>query len=305
LSCKYCYAAPFTKKTINTKRLYKLLYELKELEVFNIVFAGGEPFLHPDIFEIIERAIKTKMQVGVLTNGVLLDKKASARLAKIASRKNFVLQVSIDSTDPKINNKTRGKGAAVLKNLRTLVKLDIHLQICCVLTTHNIENDHLIIDEFYPDIKRFHFITVQRTAQSLQNPDLLLSDTQAYEFWMWMKEYSKKFQPDLFIPSLRIMLRAYGEKESNESLPFHQKATFSCNSCSAGITHVDIDSDFNVLGCDIAKDFTNMGNTKSKPFGRVWKSSQANRVRNSLFPACYRIKTPAGESLMDGLRLRD
>lgn len=302
LSCKYCYASPFSGKIMDTYRLYQLVDELTELEVFDIAFAGGEPFLHPNVFDVIARTVNSGMQVGVLSNGVALDEKARSRLAKIVSGKKFILQISLDSADPIINDQTRGKGARVIKNLRALCQLDIQIQIACVLTSRNIDSAHFIIEEFYPAVKRFHFLNIQRTEKALQNPDLLLPEEKAYEFWMKLNEYAKKFPPDLFLPSLRVMLRAYGEEGSTENRAFHKQATFDCKSCSAGITHINIDSDFNVLGCDIGKDFTKMGNVRDRPFKAVWNSYQAYKVRNAPFPACYRIKNSVGESLQDFLK---
>lgn len=303
LSCKYCYASPFSGNIMDANRLYPLLDELNELEVFDIVFAGGEPFMHPHIFDIIEYALNSGMQVGVLSNGVALDEDVRSRLADIVTgTRKFILQISLDSADPVINDKTRGKGALTIDNLRALAQLNMQLQISCVLTKYNIESAHLIIDEFYPAIKRFHFLNIQRTEKALQMPDLLPQEVQIYKFWMRLKEHAKQFPSDLFLPSLRIMLRSYGVEESRESHSFIQQATFTCKSCSAGITHVNIDSNFNVLGCDIAKDFTRMGNVRDKSFESVWNSCQAHKVRNTHFPACYRIKNPVGKSQQDFLK---
>ncbi len=302
LSCKYCYAAPCSGAVMDTNRLYKLLDELKELEVFDIVFAGGEPFLHPDIFELIEYALESNIHVGVLSNGLLLDKRAGKRLENIVSGRNFILQISLDSIDPEINDQTRGCGKKVINNLKALTDLDIQLQIACVLTTRNVDSAHLLIEEFYPAVKRFHYLNIQRTEKALGNPELLLTEEQAYRFWMRLKEYAKGFPPDLFLPSLRIMLRSYGEEDAEEDTAFHQKATFDCTSCSAGITHVNIDAEFNVLGCDIAKDYTRMGNVRYRSFKEVWNSREAQRVREFPFPACYRIRISTGEALEDFLK---
>lgn len=302
LSCKYCYADASSGKFMDTERINSLIDELAALEIFDITIAGGEPFLHPHIFSIIDRIVKSGIQMGVLTNGVCLNKKARCHLSDIVSGKQFILQVSLDSPDPAINDKTRGKGTTVISNLRALSKLDIQIQISCVLNSYNINSAQFIIDEFYPDVKRFHFLNIQRTKRSLDNPELLISEEQAYEFWMKLKEYSKKFPSDLFLPSLRIMLRSYEEEDSSESRSFHKKATFDCRSCSVGTTKVEIDSDFNVLGCDIAKDFSKMGNVRGRSFLTVWNSYQAHQVRNSPFPPCYRIRGSDGKSLQDYLK---
>ena len=302
LACKYCYASPFSGKIIKPVRLYQILDELINLQVFGIVLAGGEPFMHPAIFEIIEYCVNRNVQLGVLSNGALLDKEAIHKLAGIVRNKRFILQISLDSIHPEINDKSRGAGSKIIENIKELSKTDIRMQMATVVTKYNFENAHRVIGEFYPAIKRYHFLNVQRTEQSLKNPDLLISSEEAKEFWLGLKEYAKKFPDDLFLPSLRIMLRAAQAEDSVEMNSFHHQATFDCKTCSVGLTHINIDAELNVLGCDIAKDFTNMGNVKKLSFSEVWNSKQAYEVRTPDFPPCYKNKTPEGEALQDYLK---
>lgn len=303
LACKYCYADASRNIYMDPARLFMLVDEFRDLGVFDITIAGGEPFLHPQIFQVIQRILDSGMQMGVLTNGVLLDKKKASRLAEIAEGKKMILQVSLDSPDPRINDLTRGMGETVLQNIKHLAKCGLQLQISCVLSSVNIDSAHLIIDELYPHVKRFHFLNIQRTDRSLKHPELLITDSQAYDFWMRLNAHAKKFPPDLFLPSLRIMLRSYGEEESHESWEFHKNATFSCRSCSIGLTKIEITPEFDMLGCDIAKDFSKMGNIAEKPFAEVWNSRDAHTVRNSPYPPCYKIRSSGdGVALEDNLR---
>jgi len=270
------------------RRCCSLVDELAAAEVFGVVLAGGEPFLHPQILEIIDHCIGKGIQVGVLTNGVHLNADIRARLQKAVRGKKFILQVSLDSVDPLVNDQCRGRGAEVVENLRALTTSYLVIQIATVLTRHNVDVAHEIIGEFYPAVKRYHFLNVQRTETSLQNEDILLGPGQARKFWLNLNEYAKQFPPDLFLPSLRLMMRAFGRENQPEETSFHRQATFSCRSCSVGLTHINIDSDFNVLGCDIAKNFTWMGNVRDQSFEQVWNSQKAYDVRNSPFPPCYR-----------------
>ena len=286
-----------------TERLIPLLDELAELEVFDLTFAGGEPFLHPDILQILDHAIGSGIRVALLTNGTCLSDRVRRRLARVVAGRPFILQISLDSPDPAINDLTRGRGALVARNVRAMAKLGIELQLSCVVHGRNIETAHSIIDAFYPVVKRFHFLNIQRTYRSLQHPELLVRDEQARDFWMHLKEYAKRFPPDLFLPSLRIMLRSYGAEDSAASQALNRQATFDCRSCSVGHTKVEIDWNFDVLGCDIAKDFTKMGNVQDSSFAGVWHSVEARRVRESPFPPCYQIRSPGGLALMDQLKL--
>lgn len=74
--CVFC-ALDFTgHKTISldTRKLINTLGTMKDMGVKSIMLAGeGEPLLHKDIVSIIERAYFIGLDIGLTTNGVLLD----------------------------------------------------------------------------------------------------------------------------------------------------------------------------------------------------------------------------------------
>jgi MoaA/NifB/PqqE/SkfB family radical SAM enzyme len=283
-------------------RLLQLIDEFKQLGVFDVTLAGGEPSLHPQILEIIHRCVNAKIRVGMLSNGIALDEKMVAELERITNRQNFILQISIDSTNPEVNDAGRGKTRDVLGTLERLRHSSLQVQLACVIHKRNLATAHLLIDSYYPDIKRYHFLNIQRTAQALKHPELLIEEGDALRFWLHLNEYAKRFPEDLFLPSLRIQMRALGRAEVDPEASLHRGATFECASCSAGWSHINITSTFDVLGCDIAKDFTKMGNVFERSFESVWNSPEAERVRQAPFPACYKIEGPKGDKLEDSLK---
>ena len=220
-------------------------------------FAGGEPFLHPNIFDILQITVNKGIRVTLLSNGLLLNKETADMLTDLFSGKdNFLLQISLDSSNPNINDQTRGSGKLVLDHIKMLSSGGIALQVATVLTQYNIDSAHTIIDELYPDVKCFHFMNVQKSEKALIEPRLFVTSKQSKDFWLRLREHAKQFPPDLLLPSLRITLRSNKlEDESLESIT----ATFNPSSCKAGHSAAHIDYNFDVLGCDIAKEHTNMG----------------------------------------------
>jgi len=283
-------------------RLTDLIDELVNDQVFDITLAGGEPLLHPEIFNIIRKAVSGGIRIGLLTNGVLLSKENVLKLEEASKSGNFIVQVSIDSLDETINDYTRGKTITVVENLENLRNSSLEVQLACVVHGKNYKNAYRLIDHYYPDFKRYHFLNIQRTKSSLKYDDLLLTEDEASAFWLKLNEYKNKFPEDLFLPSLRIQMRANGSAAVDPDHSLHQEASFDCSSCSAGLTHVNIDSQFNVLGCDIAKDHTIMGNVLRHSFGEVWNSKKAHEIRTSKYPLCYDIKDSNNSSLKDWLK---
>ncbi|MGC5325074.1 radical SAM protein [Brevibacillus sp. SYSU BS000544] len=302
LTCKYCYAMPFKGKRMDTGRVLELIDELVELGVFNLTLAGGEPLLHPDILDIISHSLEKGLRVAILTNGILINQEFRGKLEERVSDKNFILQVSLDSIDPSVNDISRGRTDDVVRNIRALKGTKIQIQLACVVHKLNKDTAHLLIEEFYPDIKRFHFLNIQRTEQALKHPELLLDDDDALHFWLNLDEYSRQFPSDLFLPSLRIQMRSGGSAYVEPEFTLSDDASFECSSCSVGLTHINITSTFDVLGCDIAKDYSLMGNVRDRSFFQVWHSPEAHAVRNTPFPPCYKIKGPTGEKMEDRLK---
>jgi MoaA/NifB/PqqE/SkfB family radical SAM enzyme len=74
-------------------------------------FTGGEPFLHPEIMEMIELTLE-RGPLTVLTNGILIDEEMAAWLADTFdnSRYSFDLRVSLDGTTKSENDALRGRG---------------------------------------------------------------------------------------------------------------------------------------------------------------------------------------------------
>jgi len=86
LTCKHCYA---TSADINfpgelsTDQIYGVMDELKQFDVPVLILSGGEPLLHPDIFDIATRAKKLGFYVGLSSNGTLINKHNITRLTDL------------------------------------------------------------------------------------------------------------------------------------------------------------------------------------------------------------------------------
>ncbi len=96
LSCGYCTEYDKFSTPIPLTKLKERIDALHRLNVVNITLLGGEPLLHPDIYEIVEFANR-QAQVSITTNGFLLSENIIKRLNE-AGLSN--MQVSIDALRP-------------------------------------------------------------------------------------------------------------------------------------------------------------------------------------------------------------
>jgi hypothetical protein len=100
------------------------LEEAQTLGVKEVYFTGGEPFLHPEILELLETALAVA-PTTVLTNGTRIGRDTAERLAGIAagSRYSLEVRVSLDHPDPVLNDRIRGRGAHA-KALQAVLRLE-------------------------------------------------------------------------------------------------------------------------------------------------------------------------------------
>jgi len=90
-------------------RLAGVLDQLADNGVKSVSFTGGEPLLRQDLEAILEHATKLGMQTSLATNGILLT---DDRLASILDSGLTTLVVSLDSVDPGIYERLRGRPLA-------------------------------------------------------------------------------------------------------------------------------------------------------------------------------------------------
>jgi hypothetical protein len=86
--------------------------EAASLGVREVYVTGGEPFLHPEILDILAHALE-RLPTTVLTNGTLIGDRAADRLAAMAAAARYSLEVrvSLDDPDRETNDRVRGRGA--------------------------------------------------------------------------------------------------------------------------------------------------------------------------------------------------
>ncbi|HZT71660.1 MAG TPA: radical SAM protein [Terriglobia bacterium] len=79
--------------------------------VKEIFFTGGEPFLHPELLDMLSFALE-HAPTTVLTNGMLINDRLAERLAQIerSARYSLEVRVSLDGYTEEMNDAIRGRG---------------------------------------------------------------------------------------------------------------------------------------------------------------------------------------------------
>ncbi len=142
LSCTYCNEYDDFSKPVPTETMFRRVDKLGELRTAVVTISGGEPLLHPDLDDIIDRIRRHGSIPGLITNGYLLTAERIQRLNKAGLE---WLQISIDNVQPDDVSK---KSLKVLdKKLQLLAEnADFHVNINSVVGggTHK-PDDALVI----------------------------------------------------------------------------------------------------------------------------------------------------------------
>ncbi|OOM82029.1 antilisterial bacteriocin subtilosin biosynthesis protein AlbA [Clostridium puniceum] len=99
LHCSYCYVYDLINKKNNNMELDLSLEKIKGLvklsSIDGVYLTGGEPFMHPDIREIINFFANAGKKINIATNGFLID----SEMAEFLQHKNVSLLISIRDDD--------------------------------------------------------------------------------------------------------------------------------------------------------------------------------------------------------------
>lgn len=159
LTCKHCYT---TSADINfpgeltTPEIYTVMDELKDFKVPVLILSGGEPLLHPDIFDISRRAKAMGFYVALSSNGTLITQQNISQISEINYQYVGVSLDGIGATHDKFRQKP-GSFSASLAGIGLCRDNGIKAGIRFTLTQDNVEDfpnmlklmDDEDIDKFY------------------------------------------------------------------------------------------------------------------------------------------------------------
>jgi radical SAM protein with 4Fe4S-binding SPASM domain len=150
LSCLYCYIGDERRKPDQFMTYENAITILKKIKAFNpnacIAVTGGEPFVHPDIFRILDFILAIDLKFKLGTNAILIDESCAKRL-KVYPNLLFI-QASLDGITPEVHAITRGDSYHdTLKGINNIIANKLPFALAPTLHEGNIH-------EMY-DIARF------------------------------------------------------------------------------------------------------------------------------------------------------
>jgi len=251
LRCKHCYNAssdPGSRASdFSLDNVKHIIEKLNQAAVFKVILTGGEPFLNPYIFEIIDYIRARGMTVRINTNGTLVNEENIQELKK---RNDVIVTLGIDGTSAGPHEYIRGKGTFVnaIRVLERLSARQYKIYINFTATKTNFAEVFKLKGFFsqYPSVERVIVNVFIRTGKGLGYGDGLALTKPQY-----------------------ALLHCFSRLNSNATKP-PLIAVFT--DCYAGHVESYLDYQGRMFFCDLLH--KPIGNIFEKSFEALWDSPE-------------------------------
>jgi radical SAM protein with 4Fe4S-binding SPASM domain len=138
--CIHCYLDHEDHGEMTTAEILGLLDQLAAAGVFFLNVSGGEIFMRPDLFTIIEHARKRQFSVKLKTNGVMIREAKARRIAALGVE---AVQISLYSHDAATHDeitKLRGSFKRTVEGARLLRDAGVKVIFANVLMQQNADH---------------------------------------------------------------------------------------------------------------------------------------------------------------------
>ncbi|MBO0779123.1 MAG: mycofactocin radical SAM maturase [Ktedonobacteraceae bacterium] len=259
IACIHCLSSSGRRRPreLSKEQALALVDEMAEMQVFQIHFGGGEPFMYHAIWDVLKRCSERELVMCISTNGTLITRERARRLRQFAP---LYFQVSLDGGTPETNDRIRGAGVfeQALRGLELLGEAGHELTVNSVLTRHSFYE----LDRLY-EIASSHNarLRVTRLRPSGRGQDVWAelhpTHEQYEEFSAWLRAH-----PDVLTADSFFHLNAFGHKLAG--LDVCGAATATCCICPEG----------EVYPCAFfqAPEFE-AGNLHEQSFKEIWQRS--------------------------------
>ncbi len=268
LNCPHCLtdSGPGNSKALGKKGAFRIIEALAAAKVLYLSLSGGEPFLHPDILELLARIADTGMRMDIATNGFHLP----ARIIKgLRGLPVFQVQVSIDGIGAE-HDRFRGRAGAfenACKTLRRLKDEGLSTSISTTVTGQNVGRLSELIDLAVAigcnAFKAIPFIPAGRGQRN--SMELCLDPVGSLKMSRILAERSRELAGQINISTESTFLFLLDPPAGDETDEGPML-------CSAGQDELSVGADGTVYPCPFLHDFP-LGNLLSDSLERIWHES--------------------------------
>jgi len=249
-------------KELSTEDWDKLTKDIYDLGGRDITLLGGEPLLRKDWYEVSKTIRDYDMDLTIISNGLLIDKKIIEKLRKLDPHS---VALSFDGASPKTHDEIRqvkGSFEHVKKAFKMLRDANISTGAITTLSKINFQ-DLPEMRDFLLDKKIAWQIQIAAPLGRFPR-DLMLSPEEFYSVAMFISATRKKINLER-LPVMGAHVFGYNSKylTNVNIVPVWR-------GCQAGISGLGIQSNGGVKGCLSLSDEYTEGNIKEKSIKEIW-----------------------------------
>ena len=273
--CVHCSAyvsGDDVKKILSFEKIKEIIDSFVILGGEEINISGGEPLLHPNIFEILSYAKSQKIRVNLFTCGIYSNNFSKQLIEKVVKKieKSSVdeLMITLHASYEEMHDqitKIEGTFNQTISFIKELLRRNQNVSIHFVPMQINSEDIEEVID-FLINLKveKLQILRFIPQGRGLENRD-----------WLSLKK-------DAFLHLLKKSLKFSDNKEIQINLGHPSDFRFLLNSiiqpkpCTAGTEQCMIDVNGNVIPCPAFGDLTQWiaGNIFQSNLSNIWTKSE-------------------------------
>lgn len=226
-NCIHCWASGLNRgNDLPPKVLNSVIEKLADANVLHTTLSGGEPFLRPDIFDLITQLKEYGIAVTILTNGTLLTESVVSKLARILEEDD-IIHVSLDGPNEIIYLKQRGLKAfyRVIDGIKLLKKNGITVRTHFVATFVNVNylvDTYMLSNDLNVDIFSCSPVYPQSKGEKIYDPVVELKYLKEVAKLNVVKDTSDlktMIYPILPILVFKTLYNYYNDRKTTEEMP--------------------------------------------------------------------------------------
>lgn len=273
--CIHCYIPHENKvNDIDPDLFYSILKQCKDIKLLHLTLSGGEPMLHKNFCDFLEKCREDDFSINVLSNLTLLNEQI---IEEMKANPLLGVQVSLYSMNPYIHDEITQIQGSFKKTKNAILKLienDIPLKISCPILKQNKESYGDVIK--WAKKHKIHvgndYVILARYNHTTQNLNHRLSVHEVKDVINDIAKNDNEYMTQIEIEA---------EKKKNIS-----ENDYVCSVCHSSIC---ITNNGNIHPCAGWQDYT-VGNIKKTSLKEIWDNSEkVNYLRNLQkkdFPKC-------------------
>mgnify|MGYP006275236463 CR=1 FL=1 len=281
LTCKHCYTTSADidfPGELTTPEIYTVMDDLKQFKVPVLILSGGEPLLHPDIFDISRRARDMGFYVALSSNGTLITPDNIAEIASIGYQYIGVSLDGLEIAHDKFRQK-QGSFAASLAGIRLLREQGIKAGIRFTLTQDNAHDFAALLDLMdAEDIDKFYLSHLNYGGRGNRNREddaefRLTRDVMDLLFdraWRWQQDGKQREIVTGNNDADAVYFLHWVKRKFPEQLAHIQAKLAQWGGNASGVNVANIDNLGNVHP-DTFWWHYNLGNVRERAFSEIWQ----------------------------------